>query len=54
MPYLSKPCVWVPEVSTAQDKILRAIYVKICAGRGRPSAEFIAENPNYKRFIYTA
>ena len=54
MPFLEPPEIWMPQATAQEKKILRAIYIKICARRGKPSAEFIASNPNYKRFIYTA
>ena len=52
MPFLEPPEIWMPQATAQEKKILRAIYIKICARRGRPSAEFIASNPNIINALY--
>ena len=51
MPFLQPPEIWMPSVSSEQEKqILNAIYVRISADRGTPIPQFIIDNPNYKSF----
>jgi len=47
MPYLSTPQIWMPEVTPAQEKVLRAIYAKVDACKSTPSDKFLNENPDY-------
>jgi hypothetical protein len=48
MPFLNKPEIYMPEMTTTQDKkTLHYIYLRIIENKGKPSSEFIVENPDY-------